>query len=203
VGYDEGGQLTEAVRRKPYSVVLLDEVEKAHNSIFDNLLSMLDEGLLTDRFGRTADFRNTIIIMTTNLGVKRSKGIGFTDTHGAEVSLSDIKSNFRPEFFNRIDQVLTFNGLNQSSIEQIVVRELQNLAKRPGILQQSISLRFTDALIQYVGKAGFSPEYGARPLQRTIERVVIPPLTELLLSGKEGQRVEVDWTDEGVLITLI
>jgi ATP-dependent Clp protease ATP-binding subunit ClpA len=205
IGYDndQPAKLIQHVRNNPFSVVLLDEVEKAHNSIFDNLLSMLDEGLLTDRFGRTVDFRNTIIIMTTNLGVKRSKGIGFTDIHGVEVSLNDIKSYFRPEFFNRIDQVLIFNGLNQSAIEQIAVRELQNLAKRPGILQRSISLRFTDALIQHVCKAGFSPEYGARPLQRAIERVVIPPLTELLLTGKERQKVEVDWTDEGVLITLI
>ncbi|MEJ2610129.1 MAG: AAA family ATPase [Candidatus Thiodiazotropha sp.] len=200
-GNDQPGKLNQHVRNKPFSVVLLDEIEKAHNSIFDNLLSMLDEGLLTDRFGRTADFRNTIIIMTTNLGIKRSKGIGFTDTGGVEVSLSDIKSYFRPEFFNRIDQVLTFNGLNQSTIEQIAVRELQQLAKRPGILQRSISLKFTDALIQYVSKAGFSPEYGARPLQRTIERVVIPPLTEMLLAGKEGQKLEVDWVDEGVRIT--
>ncbi|MGD8913968.1 MAG: AAA family ATPase [Candidatus Thiodiazotropha sp.] len=205
IGYDndQPGKLIQHVRNKPFSVVLLDEIEKAHNSIFDNLLSMLDEGLLTDRFGRTADFRNTIIIMTTNLGVKRSKGIGFTDIHGVEVSLSDIKSYFRPEFYNRIDQVLTFNGLNQSSIEQIAIRELQNLAKRPGILQRGISLRFTDALIQYICKAGFSQEYGVRPLQRAIERVVIPPLTELLLTGKEGHKVEVDWTEEGVLITLI
>jgi ATP-dependent Clp protease ATP-binding subunit ClpA len=205
IGYDndQPGKLIQHVRNKPFSVVLLDEIEKAHNSIFDNLLSMLDEGLLTDRFGRTADFRNTIIIMTTNLGVKKSKGIGFTETQGVEVSLSDIKNYFRPEFFNRIDQVLTFNGLNQSAIEQIAVRELQNITKRPGILQRNISLRFTDALIQYVCKSGFSPEYGARPLQRAIERVVIPPLTELLLSGKEWQKVKVDWTEEGVLITQI
>jgi ATP-dependent Clp protease ATP-binding subunit ClpC len=205
VGYDndQPSKLIQHVRNKPFSVVLLDEIEKAHNSIFDSLLSMLDEGLLTDRFGRTADFRNTVIIMTTNLGVKRSKGIGFTDTHGVEVSISDIKSYFRPEFFNRIDLVLTFNSLNQSTIEQIAVRELQNLAKRPGILQRNLSLKFSDALIHYVCKTGFSPEYGARPLQRAIERTVIPPLTELLLSGKEGQTVEVGWTDEGVLITLI
>jgi ATP-dependent Clp protease ATP-binding subunit ClpA len=202
IGYDndQPGKLIQHVRNKPFSVVLLDEIEKAHSSIFDNLLSMLDEGLLTDRFGRTADFRNTIIIMTTNLGVKRSKGIGFTDTHGAEVSLSDIKSNFRPEFFNRIDQVLTFNGLNQSAIEQIAVRELHQLAKRPGILQRNISLRFTDSLVQHVCKAGFSPEYGARPIQRVIERMVIPPLTDLLLAGNEEQMVEVDWADQGVLI---
>jgi ATP-dependent Clp protease ATP-binding subunit ClpA len=205
IGYenDQPGKLIQHVRNKPFSVVLLDEIEKAHSSIFDNLLSLLDEGLLTDRFGRTADFRNTIIIMTTNLGVKRSKGIGFTDTNRAEVSLSDIKSNFRPEFFNRIDQVLIFNGLNLSAIEQIAVHELQQLTKRPGILQRNLSLRFTDALIAHVCKVGFSPEYGARPLQRAIERSVIPPLTELLLSGKQGQKVVVDWTDEGVRITLL
>jgi ATP-dependent Clp protease ATP-binding subunit ClpA len=205
IGYenDQPGKLIQHVRNKPFSVVLLDEIEKAHNSIFDALLSMLDEGLLTDRFGRTADFRNTIIVMTTNLGVKRSKGIGFTDIQGAEVSLSDIKSYFRPEFFNRIDQVLTFNGLNQSTIEQIAVRELQQLSKRPGVLQRNISLKFTDTLIQRVCQAGFSPEYGARPLQRAIERIVIPPLAELLLVGKEGQKLEVDWTDEGVVVTRI
>jgi ATP-dependent Clp protease ATP-binding subunit ClpA len=204
IGYDndQPGKLIQHVRNKPFSVVLLDEIEKAHNSIFDSLLSMLDEGLLTDCFGRTADFRNTIIIMTTNLGIKLSKGIGFTEMHWAEVSLGDIKSYFRPEFFNRIDQVLTFNRLSQNAIEQIAMRELQQLANRPGILQRSITLRFTDALIQHVCKAGFSPEYGARPLQRAIERAVIPPLTERLLLGKEGHKLEVDWVDEGVLITL-
>ncbi|MEJ2423113.1 MAG: AAA family ATPase [Candidatus Thiodiazotropha sp.] len=203
IGYDNDrpGKLIQHVRNKPFSVVLLDEIEKAHDSIFDNLLSMLDEGFITDRFGRTTDFRNTIIIMTTNLGVKQNRGIGFANINKSEVSLGDIKNYFRPEFFNRIDQVLIFNGLDQKAIEQIAVRELQHLASRPGILQRGISLRFTNALVQHVCAAGFSMEYGARPLQRAIERIVIPPLTEFLLAGNEGQNIEVDWNGEGVLIS--
>jgi ATP-dependent Clp protease ATP-binding subunit ClpC len=195
------GKLIQHVRNKPFSVVLLDEIEKAHDSIFDNFLSMLDEGFITDRFGRTTDFRNTIIIMTTNLGVKQNRGIGFANINKSEVSLGDIKNYFRPEFFNRIDQVLIFNGLDQKAIEQIAVRELQHLTRRPGILQRGISLRFTNALVQHVCAVGFSMEYGARPLQRAIERIVIPPLTEFLLAGNEGQNIEVDWNGEGVLIS--
>ncbi len=202
IGYDgeQPGKLVQHVRNKPFSVILLDEIEKAHSSIFDNLLTMLDEGILTDRLGRTADFRNTIIIMTTNLGTQSGKGVGFADTGVAEIAIADIKGYFRPEFFNRIDQVLMFKGLGFEVIKQIAERELQLLETRPGIMQRGITLSFTETVIMQVCKAGFSPEYGARPLQRAIERLVIPPLTERLLADTGVTMIEVDWDHGRVVV---
>ncbi len=206
IGYDLGpdgataGKLIQHVRNKPFSVILLDEIEKAHDSIFDALLSMLDEGLLTDRLGRTADFRNTIIIMTTNLGVSSSNTIGFADNRADQIAISDIKAFFRPEFYNRIDRVLVFNSLDRDTIQQIAERELQLLQQRPGIAQRQVVLRFTPALVGDVAKVGFSPKYGARPLQRAIERLVIPALTEWLLDNTETGALLVDWTEAGVEI---
>jgi len=204
IGYEQGrdgatpGKLIQHVRNKPFSVILLDEIEKAHDSIFDALLSMLDEGLLTDRLGRTADFRNTIIIMTTNLGVSSGTPIGFADNRTDQVSIGDIKAFFRPEFFNRIDRVVTFDSLDRETIEQIAKRELGLLQRRPGISQRGIALRFSLRLVEEVTKVGFSPKYGARPLQRAIERLVVPVLTGWLLGKQQGDVLLVDWGDGGV-----
>jgi len=204
IGYEQGrdgatpGKLIQHVRNKPFSVILLDEIEKAHDSIFDALLSMLDEGLLTDRLGRTADFRNTIIIMTTNLGVSSGTPIGFADNRTDQVSIGDIKAFFRPEFFNRIDRVVTFNSLDRQSIEQIAKRELGLLQQRPGLAQRGIALRFSLRLVEEAAKVGFSPKYGARPLQRAIERLVVPVLTGWVLGGGRADVLWVDWGDGGV-----
>jgi len=201
IGYDNGrdgatpGKLIQHVRTKPFSVILLDEIEKAHHSLFDALLSLLDEGLLTDRLGRTADFRNTIIIMTTNLGVSSGTPIGFADNRTDQISIGDIKAFFRPEFFNRIDRVVTFDSLDRRTIEQIAERELGLLAQRPGVLQRGIGLRFSPRLIEEVARAGFSPKYGARPLQRAIERLVVPVLTDWLLGDGPADVLWVDWRD--------
>jgi len=199
IGYDNGrdgttpGKLIQHVRTKPFSVILLDEIEKAHHSLFDALLALLDNGLLTDRLGRTADFRNTII-MTTNLGVSSGTPIGFADNRTDQTSIGDIKGLFRPELFNRIDRVLTFNSVDRRPIEQIAERELGLLQQRPGIAQRRIALRFSPGLVEEVARAGFSPKYGARPLQRAIERLVVPVLTEWLFGDGPA---DVLWVDRG------
>jgi len=159
---------------------------------------MLDEGLLTDWLGRTADFRNTIIIMTANLGVSSGTPIGFADNRTDQVSIGDIKAFFRPELFNRNDRVVTFNSLDRQTIEQIAERELALLQQRPGIAQRGIALRFSPGLVEEVAKIGFSPKYGPRPLHRAIERLVVPVLTEWLLESEQVDVLLVDWGDGGV-----
>jgi ATP-dependent Clp protease ATP-binding subunit ClpB len=178
VGYEEGGQLTEAVRRRPYAVVLLDEIEKAHAEVFDLLLQILDDGRLTDGHGRTVDFRNTVIIMTSNIR--------------AEAQLRD---HFRPEFLNRIDEVVVFQPLTREQLADIVELQLGRLRDR--LAERGLSIELTDAAKEVVLEAGWDPQYGARPLKRALQRLVENPLARELLAGEfaEGDTVRVDETD--------
>lgn len=192
VGYDEGGQLTEKVRSKPYSVILLDEVEKAHPDVFNILLQVLDDGHLTDSKGRKVDFRNTILIMTSNIGatqIREEKNVGFnvtdiTKDHGAMQKriLEELKKAFRPEFLNRIDETVVFRSLGESEIQQIVKIMSKSIVKR--LDEQDIHLKITPAANEVIGKAGFDPEYGARPIRRALQKEVEDRLSEALLSGQ-------------------
>ncbi len=189
VGYDEGGQLTEAVRRKPYSVVLLDEIEKAHPDTFNILLQVLDEGRLTDNKGRTADFRNTIIIMTSNMGSHiiqdKLETIKDMDTamEAAKVEvLGLLKQSVRPEFLNRIDDIVMFSPLTKANIQEIVRLQLKNVSEM--LAQQNITLNATEEAIVFLSKKGFQPEFGARPVKRTIQREVLNKLSKEILAGK-------------------
>ncbi|MDG6897258.1 ATP-dependent chaperone ClpB [Actinobacillus delphinicola] len=182
VGYEEGGYLTEAVRRHPYSVILLDEVEKAHPDVFNILLQVLDDGRLTDGQGRTVDFRNTVIIMTSNLGsdlIQGNKDLSYDEMK--ELVMSVVSKHFRPEFINRIDETVVFHPLNQENIRQIAKIQLQRLAKR--MLEHGYELEFTDAAVDFVGSVGYDPIYGARPLKRAIQQEIENPLAEDILSG--------------------
>jgi ATP-dependent Clp protease ATP-binding subunit ClpB len=178
VGYDEGGQLTEAVRRRPYSVVLLDEIEKAHPDVFNVLLQILDDGRLTDGQGRTVDFRNTVLIMTSNV---RSAG-----------AMRDV---FRPEFLNRIDEIVEFHPLSREQLGEIVELQLRRLEAR--LAERGIEIELTDAAKEAVAEAGWDPTYGARPLKRALQRLVENPLALRLLEGEfaEGDTVRVDVAD--------
>src|SRR5690606_35968636 len=179
VGYEEGGQLTEKVRRKPYSVVLLDEIEKAHPEVFNILLQVLEDGRLTDSKGRVVDFRNTLIIMTSNVGadtIKKSATLGFTASNDKEQDynsmkekvLEELKKAFRPEFLNRIDETIVFHPLDEEHIAQIVSLMAEDLRKR--LKEQDIDFVLTEEAKKYLAKEGFDPTYGARPLRRAIQK---------------------------------
>jgi ATP-dependent Clp protease ATP-binding subunit ClpB len=178
VGYDEGGQLTEAVRRRPYSVILLDEIEKAHAEVFDVLLQVLDDGRLTDGQGRTVDFRNTVLIMTSNVR-----------------SADALRDVFRPEFLNRIDEIVEFEPLSRDQIGEIVELQLERLRAR--LAERRIELELTDAAKEALAEAGWDPAYGARPLKRAIQRLVENPLALRLLEGDftDGDTIQVDAED--------
>ena len=192
VGYEEGGQLTEKVRIKPYSVILLDEVEKAHPDIFNILLQVLDDGYLTDAKGRKVDFRNTILIMTSNLGatqLREEKSVGFNavdqskDQRAMEKRiLEELKKAYRPEFLNRIDETVVFNSLDASEIHEIVKIMSRQIVAR--MAEQGIQLKITPSAIDVIGKAGFDPEYGARPIRRALQREIEDKLSEALISGQ-------------------
>jgi ATP-dependent Clp protease ATP-binding subunit ClpB len=196
VGYEEGGYLTEAVRRKPYSVVLLDEVEKAHPDVFNVLLQVLDDGRLTDGQGRTVDFRNTVIVMTSNLGSQHIQAmVGKPYDAIKEVVWDELKTHFRPEFLNRIDEVVVFHALESKHIEKIAAIQIQRLAKR--MLQQEMVLEVSDAAVAELARTGFDPVFGARPLKRSIQQQLENPIARLILEGKFGPRdvVPVDFQD--------
>jgi ATP-dependent Clp protease ATP-binding subunit ClpB len=178
VGYEEGGQLTEAVRRRPYSVVLLDEVEKAHMEVFDVLLQLLDDGRLTDGQGRTVDFRNTVIIMTSNIR-----------------SPNELRDRFRPEFLNRVDEVVAFEALTREQLADIVELQLARLRER--LAERRISLEVSGEAKELLAEEGWDPAYGARPLKRAIQRLVENPLALELLEGRfaEGDAILVDARD--------
>ncbi|OZI42009.1 ATP-dependent chaperone ClpB [Bordetella genomosp. 5] len=202
VGYEEGGYLTEAVRRKPYSVVLLDEVEKAHPDVFNVLLQVLDDGRLTDGQGRTVDFRNTVIVMTSNLGSQHIQTMaGKPYEVIKEVVWDELKQSFRPEFLNRIDEVVVFHGLDAQHIESIARIQLKRLADR--LEKQEMRLEVTDAALAEIARAGFDPVFGARPLKRAIQQQVENPVARLILEGKFGPRdvVPVDWQDGKFVFT--
>ncbi|HHW14543.1 MAG TPA: ATP-dependent Clp protease ATP-binding subunit, partial [Firmicutes bacterium] len=204
VGYDEGGQLTEKVRRKPYSVVLFDEVEKAHPEVFNVLLQVLEDGRLTDGKGRTVDFRNTILIMTSNVGARELKrtALGFRTTgpkgeiqsyeEMKEHVLEELKKTFRPEFLNRVDEIIVFHALTEDEIKRIVNIMIDQFLKR--LKETGLQLTISDAARALLAKKGFDPEYGARPLRRAIEQLVENPLAEEVLQGrfKPGDAVLVD-----------
>jgi ATP-dependent Clp protease ATP-binding subunit ClpC len=208
VGYEEGGQLTEKVRRKPHSVILFDEIEKAHTDVFNILLQLLDEGHLTDGLGRKVNFRNTLIIMTSNIGVKElsqfGKGLGFTT--GAEIANEEerartiiekaLKKKFKPEFLNRIDEAIVFNGLKKDDIDVIIYKELESLEER--IKEMGFELKLGKNAIDFLAKKGYDPEYGARPLARTIQRYVEDPIADEVLSGNvnEGDTLRIDYDDK-------
>jgi ATP-dependent Clp protease ATP-binding subunit ClpB len=196
VGYDEGGQLTEAVRRRPFSVVLFDEIEKAHPDVFNVLLQLLDDGRLTDGQGRTVDFRNTVLIMTSNLGgqmIQDMAGRSFEESR--EAVLAVLRDHFRPEFLNRIDEVIVFRPLTEDQLTKIVDIQLKRLESR--LVDRRVSLVVTDAARKLLAKRGWDPVYGARPLKRTIQRLLQDPLAMQLLEGKfaEGDNVEVGVKD--------
>lgn len=206
VGYDEGGQLTEKVRRKPYSVVLLDEVEKAHPEVFNVLLQVLDDGRLTDGKGRTVDFRNTVIIMTSNVGaemIRKGGSLGFKPDNESKYTdmktkvMEELRKTFRPEFLNRVDEMIVFHPLDEQQIEQIVDLMVADLQKR--LREQDIEFTLTPEAKGFLAKAGFDPQYGARPLKRAIQRHIEDRLSEALLAGtvKRGDRVGIGLNSEG------
>ena len=183
VGYEEGGYLTEAVRRKPYSVVLMDEVEKAHPDVFNILLQVLEDGRLTDGQGRTVDFKNTVIVMTSNLGsdvIQAMQGEDFTDVK--ETLMDVVGTHFRPEFVNRIDELVVFHPLNQEQIKGIASIQLAGLNKR--LAENSLGMEISDQALDKLAEVGFDPVYGARPLKRAIQRTIENPLAEAILSGR-------------------
>jgi ATP-dependent Clp protease ATP-binding subunit ClpB len=192
VGYDEGGQLTEAVRRRPYSVVLLDEIEKAHQDAFNVLLQLLDEGRLTDGQGRTVDFRNTVVIMTSNLGGFLFADPGSSAEERTEKVMAEVRATFRPEFVNRVDEIIVFQPLGRDEIAQIVDIQVRMLQRR--LEGRKLVISITDAAREYLTNKGFDPTYGARPLKRLIQREIQDTLAVKLLSGElaEGDEVEVD-----------
>jgi ATP-dependent Clp protease ATP-binding subunit ClpB len=190
VGYDEGGQLTEAVRRRPYSVVLFDEIEKAHAEVFNTLLQLLDEGRLTDGHGRTVDFRNTIVIMTSNVGSRWIKELGIEEAE--EKVMEEMDRIFRPEFLNRIDDIILFRSLTKEDLQKIVRIQMRHLR---GLLdERKIALEMTEDAKEHLAEAGYDPVYGARPLKRVIQQQVQDPLAMALLRGEfsEGDKVQVD-----------
>jgi ATP-dependent Clp protease ATP-binding subunit ClpB len=210
VGYEEGGQLTEAVRRKPYSVILFDEVEKAHPEVFNLLLQLLDDGRLTDSHGRTVDFRNTVVIMTSNIGgshiqemleerAKRPEAYWVpNNTELREKITEDLKAFFRPEFLNRVDEIIIFNPLTKELLKQIVEIQVDRMKKY--IREKNVDIKLTDSAKEYFAEIGFDTVYGARPLKRALQREILNPLALKILDKtfKEGDTVAVDFTGDGI-----
>jgi ATP-dependent Clp protease ATP-binding subunit ClpB len=187
VGYDEGGYLTEAVRRRPYSVILLDEVEKAHHDVFNVLLQVLDDGRMTDGQGRTVDFKNTVIVMTSNLGSHKIQAMESDDPGVVKLAvMAEVRSHFRPEFINRIDEIVVFHALDENNIGAIAKIQLQHLESR--LAQMEMKLDVSMEALQKIAEAGFDPVYGARPLKRAIQQQIENPLSKLLLEGRYGPK---------------
>jgi ATP-dependent Clp protease ATP-binding subunit ClpB len=198
VGYDEGGQLTEAVRRRPYSVILFDEVEKAHPDVFNVLLQVLDDGRLTDSQGRTIDFKNTIVIMTSNIGsqtILQYKGtyIGEIYDRMKDAVMNEMRKFFRPEFLNRVDETIVFHALTEDDLKKIVEIQLGRIRER--LVERKITLTLTDEAKGNLVRVGYDPSYGARPLKRTLQKEIENPLARMLLKGEitDGQEVIVDY----------
>ena len=209
VGFEEGGQLTEAVRRKPYSVVLFDEIEKAHPDVFNMLLQILEDGRLTDSMGRVVSFKNCIIVMTSNAGAQSAQRGGLGFGAGArdamdyermrEKVLSDIKNVFRPEFLNRVDEIIVFHKLEQKDIERIAALMLRQVANR--LKEREIDLSYDEEVVSHLAKAGFDENYGARPLRRVIQRTIEDALSEKLIAGEIhlGDRVRMRMQGENIV----
>ncbi|MGE5094126.1 MAG: AAA family ATPase, partial [Betaproteobacteria bacterium] len=187
VGYEEGGHLTEIVRRKPYCVILLDEVEKAHPDVFNVLLQVLDDGRMTDGQGRTVNFKNTVIVMTSNLGSQMIQQMAGQDYQVVKLAvMGEVKTHFRPEFVNRIDEIVVFHALDEKNIAAIARVQLKYLEKR--LRDMEMDIVFTDAAVSELAKAGFDPVYGARPLKRAIQQQVENPLSKAILEGRFGPK---------------
>ncbi|MEA1917149.1 MAG: AAA family ATPase, partial [Campylobacterota bacterium] len=199
VGYEEGGQLTEAVRRKPYSVLLFDEVEKAHPDVFNMLLQVLDDGRLTDNKGVTVDFTNTIIILTSNIASDKIMSMAFDDKLESVV-MQELKQNFKPEFLNRLDDIVIFNPLTQDGIEKILELFFASIASK--LKDRNITLELTPAAASYIAKVGYDPVYGARPLKRALYEIVEDRLADMILSQEivDGSRVTFDYNDEKIVV---
>jgi ATP-dependent Clp protease ATP-binding subunit ClpB len=202
VGYEEGGQLTEAVRRRPYSIVLFDEAEKAHPEVFNLLLQLLDDGRLTDGHGRTVDFRNVVVIMTSNLGSTWIQELGGRDD--AEMRrrvMEAVRGHFRPEFLNRLDEIVIFNSLGPAQIRRIVDLQLDRLAAR--LKEQDLHLEVSEGARDLLAEEGFDPVFGARPLRRTIERQVANRVASAILEGRfrPGDTVLVDRQGYDLVLT--
>jgi ATP-dependent Clp protease ATP-binding subunit ClpB len=193
VGYEEGGQLTEKVRRRPYSIILMDEIEKAHSEVFNVLLQLLDDGRLTDGQGRTVDFKNTVVIMTSNVG---SQYISmFKEEETAKEKVTDVlKNTFRPEFLNRIDEIIIFNKLSKENLVKIVDIQISYLQKR--LEDKHIRINFSEEAKEYLANKGYDEDYGARPLKRLIQREVENPLALKVLSGEVKEDSVVDISKE-------
>ena len=201
VGYEEGGYLTEAVRRRPYSIILLDEVEKAHPEVFNVLLQVLDDGRLTDGQGRTVDFKNSVIIMTSNIGSQWITDLTDKDYDEMRNRVGEaVKAHFKPEFVNRIDDIIIFRGLSAENIKEIVKLQLDIMAKRA--LERNIGLVFTDRLEGLISKEGYDPAYGARPLKRLIQKKIQDALALMILKGevREGDTMKVDVDGKGEVV---
>jgi ATP-dependent Clp protease ATP-binding subunit ClpB len=205
IGYDEGGQLTEAVRRKPYSVVLFDEIEKAHPDVFNTLLQILDDGRLTDAQGRTVNFRNTVIIMTSNIGSLHLLD-GVTDQGAIREDardrvLGELRMHFRPEFLNRVDDIVLFKPLTLAEIEQIVDLQIGDVRKR--LADRRMTLEITEAARELIAREGYDPVYGARPLRRFIQREVETRIGRALISGdiRDGAAIIVDADGDELLVS--
>ena len=206
VGYDEGGQLTEKVRRKPYSVILLDEIEKAHPDVFNILLQILEDGRLTDGKGRTVDFKNTVVIMTSNVGahtIRKQKTLGFATSESESESqyekmrtniMEELRKTFRPEFLNRIDEVIVFHQLDDKHIHSIIDLMLKQLSKR--LVELEIELEFDQSAKEFIATKGTNLEYGARPLRRTIQKEIEDKLSEEMLRGNVLQGAKIKATVE-------
>jgi len=193
VGYEEGGQLTEIVRRKPYSVILFDEIEKAHPDVFNVLLQILDDGRLTDGQGRVVNFKNSILIMTTNIGSQWIYEMNEENRESVMQKVKDsIREHFKPEFINRLDEIISFNNLNEEEIIKIVDIQLNILKKR--LLIKKVHLKVNQKAKEFLAEKGYDPHYGARPLRRTIQRYIQDPLALQILEGiiKEGDKLEAD-----------
>jgi len=206
VGYEEGGQLTERIRRRPYAVLLLDEIEKAHPDVYNMLLQIMDEGRLTDSFGRSIDFKNVVLIMTSNIGaelIKNQGGFSFgkkTPEHSyekmKEILSKEVERHFRPEFLNRVDDTIVFKPLTRDDLQTIVDYELAKVFKR--LTEHGLKLSLTPATREFLIEKGYNPEFGARPLRRAIEHYIEDPLSEAVLSGqfKGKNLIRIDVQDE-------
>jgi ATP-dependent Clp protease ATP-binding subunit ClpB len=202
VGYEEGGALTEAVRRRPYQVILFDEVEKAHPDVFNVLLQVLDDGRLTDSHGRTVDFRNTLIVLTSNLGSEYLASLPEDQPAEAarEQVMAVVRASFRPEFLNRLDEIILFHRLGRDEMSGIVEIQVRRLAAL--LEDRKLTLELSEAAKRWLAEAGYDPVYGARPLKRTIQRSLQDPLARLILAGRigDGDQVQVDVGESGLLI---
>jgi len=204
VGYDEGGQLTEQIRRRPYSVILFDEIEKAHPEVFNVLLQILDDGRLTDAKGRVVNFKNSIIIMTSNLGSdvilqalnKQDIGFGLKEGNGRTEDTNNkvlklLRDHFRPEFLNRVDEIIIFEALNEAEIKEIVILQLEKVTKR--LKKNEIDVKFADSVVTVLAKEGFDPQFGARPLKRLIQTKILDVLALKIIEGKMKKQITVEY----------